>query len=90
MNKTDLVNSVAEMAEISKTDAGRAVDAVFDSIEGALKKGEKVTLVGFGTFEVRERKARTGRNPKTKEAIKIPASRTPAFKVGKSLKDGVK
>ena len=89
MNKTELVEAVAEAADLSKTDAGKAVDAVLDVITGALKKGDQVTLVGFGTFEVRDRAARTGRNPKTGEAIQIKASKAPAFKAGKALKDAV-
>ncbi|MHB1421537.1 MAG: HU family DNA-binding protein [Bacillota bacterium] len=87
MNKADLVSSVAEKAEITKKDAERVVSAVFDSIEDALSKGDKVQLVGFGTFEVKARAARTGRNPKTGEEISIPASRVPGFKAGKALKD---
>ena len=90
MNKTDLVAKVAEKAGISKKDADSAVAAVFDSIIAALKKGDKVALIGFGTFEVRKRAARNGLNPKTKEAIKIPASKAPAFKAGKAFKDAVK
>ena len=89
MNKTDLVNAVAAEG-LAKKDAAKAVDAVFAAIEGALKKGDKVQLVGFGTFEVRERAARDGRNPHTGEAIKIEAAKTPAFKAGKALKDAVK
>ncbi|MBU8908102.1 HU family DNA-binding protein [Desertibacillus haloalkaliphilus] len=90
MNKTDLVQSVSEQAELSKADAGRAVDAVFESITNALKKGDNTQLIGFGTFEVRERSARKGRNPQTGEEIDIPASNVPAFKAGKQLKDAVK
>ena len=89
MNKTELVEAVAETADLSKADAGKAVDAVLDAITNALKDGEQVTLVGFGTFEVRDRAARTGRNPKTGEPIQIKASRAPAFKAGKALKDAV-
>lgn len=89
MNKTELVDSVAAEADISKAEAGRVVDAVFSSITGALKKGEAVTLVGFGTFQVRTRAARTGRNPKTGDTITIAASNNPAFKAGKALKDAV-
>jgi DNA-binding protein HU-beta len=89
MNKTELIEAVADNADISKADAGRAVDAVIASITKALKKGDAVTLVGFGTFQVRERAARTGRNPKTGDAIKIDASKNPAFKAGKALKDAV-
>ena len=89
MNKTDLIDNVAESADLSKADAARAVDAVIASITKALKSGDSVTVVGFGTFQVRERAARTGRNPKTGDAIKIEASKNPAFKAGKALKDAV-
>ncbi|MFB4164839.1 MULTISPECIES: HU family DNA-binding protein [Alteribacillus] len=89
MNKTDLINAVAEQADISKKDASKAVDAVFDSITDTLKKGDKIQLVGFGSFEVRERAARKGRNPQTGEEIKIPATKNPAFRPGKQLKDAV-
>ncbi len=89
MTKTDLVAQVAEAAGLSKKDADKAVGAVLDSVTKALKKGDKVTLVGFGTFESRKRPARTGRNPQTKEPIKIPATTVPAFKAGKALKDAV-
>lgn len=89
MNKTELVDDVAERAGLTKADAGRAVDAVVDSISGALAKGDKVSLIGFGTFMVRERAAREGRNPKTGATIKIAAGKTPAFKAGKALKDAV-
>lgn len=90
MNKTDLIAKVAELADMSKKDATKAVDAVFDAIAEALQNGEKVQLVGFGNFEVRERSARKGRNPQTGEEIEIPASKVPAFKPGKALKDGIK
>lgn len=90
MNKTELIMLVAEQADLSKADASRAVDAVFDGIAGALKKGDKVSLVGFGTFSVRERAARTGRNPKTGQSIQIAAGKTPGFKAGKALKDAIK
>ena len=89
MNKTDLIDAVASEADVSKAEAARVVDAVIDSITWALKKGDTVTLVGFGTFQVRERAARSGRNPKTGETIKIGASKNPAFKAGKALKDAV-
>jgi len=89
MNKTDLIDAVATDAEVTKAEAARAVDAVINSITTALKKGDAVTLVGFGTFQVRKRAARTGRNPKTGETIKINASKNPAFKAGKALKDAV-
>ncbi|MFC4777555.1 HU family DNA-binding protein [Paenibacillus sp. GCM10023252] len=87
MNKTDLINKVAELSDLSKKDATKAVDAVFDAISDALQSGDKVQLVGFGNFEVRERQARKGRNPQTGEEIDIAASKMPAFKPGKSLKD---
>ncbi|MFB5265977.1 HU family DNA-binding protein [Paenibacillus enshidis] len=90
MNKTDLINQVSEKAELSKKDATKAVDAIFDAISEALQSGDKVQLVGFGNFEVRERSARKGRNPQTGEEIEIPASKIPAFKPGKALKDGIK
>lgn len=90
MNKTDLVNAVAEQSGLSKKDAGKAVEAVFSSITETLTKGNKVQLIGFGNFEVRERAARNGRNPQTGKEIKIPASKVPAFKAGKGLKDAVK
>jgi len=89
MNKTELIDAVADQAELSKAEAGRAVDAVISSVTKALKGGDTVTLVGFGTFQVRERAARTGRNPKTGDTIKIEASKNPAFKAGKALKDAV-
>ena len=89
MNKTDLINAVADHAELSKKDAAKAVDAFVVAVTEALKKGEKVQLVGFGTFEVRERAAREGRNPQTGEAITIKAAKVPAFKAGKALKDSV-
>ncbi len=89
MNKAELINAVAEKAGLSKKDTELAVSAVIDVITAALKKGDKVQLVGFGGFEVKERAARTGRNPKTKEPIKIPASKVPVFKAGKALKDAV-
>ena len=86
MNKTELINAVAEASELSKKDATKAVDAVFESILEALKNGDKVQLIGFGNFEVRERAARKGRNPQTGEEIEISASKVPAFKPGKALK----
>ncbi|MBO8441865.1 MAG: HU family DNA-binding protein [Firmicutes bacterium] len=89
-NKTELVNSVASAANLTKKDAAAAVDAVFASIQENLSKGEKVQLIGFGTFEVRSRAARKGRNPQTGKEIQIPASKVPAFKAGKALKDAVK
>lgn len=90
MNKSELIDAIAARAEISKADAGRTLDAFIEVIGRALKKKDKVAVVGFGTFMVRERKARMGRNPKTKEQIPITASKTPAFKAGKALKDAIK
>ncbi len=87
MNKTELVAAVAAKAELSKKDAEKALNAVIAEIEGALKKGDKVQLVGFGSFEVREKAARKGRNPRTNEIINIPASKCPAFKAGQGFKD---
>ena len=89
MNKNDLVAAVADGADLSKADAAKAVDALFNSITGSLKGGGEVRLVGFGTFSVANRKASTGRNPRTGEAIQIPASKQPKFKAGKGLKDAV-
>ena len=89
MNKAELINSVAASAEVSKKEAEAVVSATFDAITAALKDGDKVQLVGFGAFEVKSRAERTGRNPKTKEEIKIPASKVPVFKPGKALKDTV-
>jgi DNA-binding protein HU-beta len=89
MNKAEFVGAVAEAAELSKTDAANAVDAMINVVTKALKKGDTVTLVGFGTFQVRKRAARQGRNPKTGETIKIKASKNPSFKAGKALKDAV-
>lgn len=90
MNKTELVSVVSEKTEFSKKESAQIVDALFASIEEALAKGEKVQLIGFGTFEVRKRAARKGRNPQTGAEIEIPASKVPAFKPGKALKDAVK
>ncbi len=89
MNKTELINAVAEAAQLSKKDASNAVAAVFDSITDAMVKGDKVQLIGFGTFETRERGERTGKNPRTGEEVKIAACKNPAFKAGKALKDAV-
>lgn len=89
MNKSELVNAVAASTGLTKTESANAVDAVVDAITEAIKRGESVTLVGFGTFDVKERAARTGRNPKTGEAVEIPERRTPSFKPGKGLKDAV-
>lgn len=90
MQKPELVTAVIEKTGLTKKDAGQAVDAVLDSIQEALGKGEKVQLIGFGNFEVRERAARKGRNPQTGKEIEIAASKVPAFKPGKALKDAVK
>nr|WP_317428901.1 HU family DNA-binding protein [uncultured Mitsuokella sp.] len=89
MNKTELVASVAEKAGLTKKDAEKAVNALFESVQQALVEGDKVQMIGFGTFEVKERAARTGRNPRTSETIQIPASKNPVFKAGKALKDAV-
>lgn len=89
MNKNDLITRVADQAGITKADASRAADAVIDAITAALTTGDEVRLVGFGTFSVSSRAATEGRNPRTGEKIKIPASRQPKFKAGKSLKDAV-
>ena len=89
MNKAELVAAVAEKTGLSKKDSEKAVNAVFEAITESLVKGDKVQLVGFGSFEIKERAARVGRNPRTKEEIEIPASRVPAFKAGKALKDAV-
>ena len=89
MNKAELIATVAEKTGLSKKDSEKAVNAAFDTITEALASGDKVQLVGFGAFEVKERGARIGRNPKTKEEIEIPASRVASFKVGKALKEAV-
>ncbi len=89
MNKAELIAAIAENAEISKKDAEKALKAFTDVVTDELKKGEKVQLVGFGTFEVAERAAREGRNPATNKTIKIPASKAPKFKAGKALKDTI-
>jgi DNA-binding protein HU-beta len=89
MNKAELINSVAEATKLSHADADRAVQAVLQSISGALSRGDQVVLVGFGTFTVKQRAARTGRNPQTGQTIQIAASRVPGFKAGKALKDAV-
>ena len=89
MNKADLINAVAASADCSKKDAEAVITAALDTITAALKDGDKVQLVGFGSFEVKKRAARIGRNPKTKESIEIPASVVPVFKAGKALKDAV-
>jgi DNA-binding protein HU-beta len=89
MNKAELINAVAAAADVSKKDAEAVIVATVDAITQALSEGERVQLVGFGSFEVKKRAARTGRNPKTKEAIEIPASKVPVFKPGKALKDTI-
>ena len=89
MNKAELIAAVAEKSGLTRKDSEKAVNAAFESITESLVKGEKVALVGFGAFELKERPARTGRNPRTKETIEIPASRSASFKPGKALKDAV-
>lgn len=89
MNKAELIELVGSKTNLSKSDAGSAVEAVFKGIQQTLQNGDSVTLVGFGTFSVSERAARTGRNPRTGEVITIPASKTPKFKAGKALKDAL-
>ncbi len=89
MNKSQLIDQIAAGADISKAAAGRALDSFIDAVSGALKDGDSVALVGFGTFSVRERAARTGRNPQTGETIEIAAANIPSFKAGKALKDAV-
>ena len=90
MNKNELIAKIADGAELTKKDAEKALNAFVDSVTGALKKGDKVTLIGFGTFEVRARAARKGRNPATGKEITIAASKVPVFKAGKALKDSIK
>lgn len=87
MNKSELIDAIAQESGLTKTDAGKALDAFTNVVKGALKAGDTITLVGFGTFKVAERKERQGLNPKTKEAITIPAARVPKFTPGKALKD---
>jgi len=89
VNKQELIDNIASSADITKAAAGRALDSVTDSITGSLKQGDSVVLVGFGTFSVRSRAARTGRNPQTGQEIQIAAAKVPAFKAGKALKDAV-
>lgn len=89
MNKTELIDQIATQADMTKAAAGRALDATISAISEALSKGDTVTLIGFGTFDVRERAARKGRNPKTGEEIDIAASKTPGFRAGKALKDAI-
>ncbi len=90
MTKTELIDKISSGAGLSKADATRALDSTLDAVKAALKKGQKVTLVGFGTFAVTKRKARKGRNPRTGQVINIPAAKTPKFTAGKALKDAVK
>ncbi len=90
MNKSELIGVVSEKTEISKKDTEKVINAVLETITDELSKGDKIQLVGFGTFEVRERKAREGRNPATGDTIKIPTSKVPAFKAGKTLREKVK
>lgn len=89
MNKSELIEAIAGSADISKAAAGRAIDAVVESVTNALKSGDQVTLIGFGTFSVKDRAARTGRNPQTGAEIQIAAAKIPSFKAGKGLKDAV-
>ena len=89
MNKSELIDAIAASADISKADAGRALDSTFEAVTGALKNGDSVSLVGFGTFAVKRREARDGRNPQTGQTIKIAAANVPGFKAGKALKDAV-
>jgi len=89
VNKSELIDAIATQADLSKADAGRALDATIQAITGALKEGDSVALVGFGTFSVKQRAEREGRNPKTGEAITIPAATVPGFKAGKALRDAV-
>ena len=89
MNKSDLIDAIAESADVSKASAGRALDATIEAVKKAMKKGDMVTLVGFGTFYVSKRAARTGRNPRTGDTIKIKAAKVPKFRAGKGLKDAI-
>ena len=89
MNKTELINAVAETSGLTKKDSEVALNAILDTIQNAMKSGDKVQLVGFGSFEVKERAARTGKNPATGATIEIPACKAPAFKAGKALKDAI-
>ena len=89
MNKADMIDQIAQAAEVSKSAAERAVDALIGAVKSSLKKGEMVTLVGFGTFYVSHRKARSGRNPRTGESLKIAAAKAPKFRAGKALKDAI-
>ncbi len=90
MNKSELIDAIAQSSNLTKADAGRALDGFIGAITGALRDGDSVTLVGFGTFAVKERAARVGRNPQTGREINIPAAKNPAFKAGKGLKDALK
>lgn len=89
MNKSELIDSIADSADVSKAAAGRALEATIEAVKKAMKKGDMVTLVGFGTFYVGKRAARTGRNPRTGDAIKIKAAKVPKFRAGKGLKDAI-
>lgn len=89
MNKSELIDAIADSAGLTKADAGRALDGVVEAVTGALKAGDSVSLVGFGTFAIKERAARTGRNPQTGATIQIKAAKVPSFKAGKALKDAV-
>lgn len=89
MNKSELIDSIADVADVSKAAAGRALDATIEAVKKAMKKGDTVTLVGFGTFYVGKRAARTGRNPRTGDSIKIKAAKVPKFRAGKGLKDAI-
>ncbi len=89
MNKTELIDAIAESADLSKASAARILEATLDAITGALQQGDSVALVGFGTFQAKDRAARTGRNPQTGEAMQIPAAKVPSFKAGKALKDAL-
>jgi len=89
MNKSELISAISEASDLTKADSGRALDATIAAITESLKNGEPVALIGFGTFEVRDRAARSGRNPRTGESIQIKASKNPAFKAGKALKEAV-
>ena len=89
MNKSDVIDHIAEQADLSKASAGRALEAVLDAVRMSLQKGEEVAIVGFGTFSVTEREARTGRNPRTGEALEIAAAKVPKFRPGKGLRDAV-
>jgi len=90
MNKSELIDAIADASDLSKTDAARSLSGFIDSVTGALKKGDTVSLIGFGTFSVKDRAARQGRNPQTGETIQIKAAKIPSFKAGKGLKDAIK